>query len=137
MTQVTGIVESVELKEREPFEGQSRYSPNSTRTEKFLQIKMVDKNNVTYYFNTPAASMTVTVAPGCAVVTHRIENGAAQWMQEVGKNKVATPNQKNDNTIVPLVDAGDEVKIAGRLTMKTSKYGNKYGKLTHVKRIEN
>lgn len=140
--QVTGTIIKQQLCSREPYEGQSRYSINSTRSEKYLKITLQDESGMKYYFNTPAATQTVTVAPGCAVVIFRIENGAAQWMSESGNDQnnlehsaIAVPGKKNTNKIKPLTKEGDEITITGRFTEKVSKYGNKYTTATHVKRI--
>lgn len=130
----TGTVTNVEMKSREPFDGQSRYSPNSSRSEVYLSIT-ISANGVLYYFNTPAAVKTVAVAPGVAVVCYRVENGAAQWMQEVGDSGVATSAQRNANGLHPLVNVGDVVSVNGRLTMKTSRSGKSYGVMTHIKRL--
>lgn len=135
MTTLTGTIQSVKMQTREPYMGQSRYS-RGTHTEYFLNIQMITNDGLTVYFNSPAATQSVSVAPGIAVIIYLIEGKAKTWLKETGENKVSVPGVKNDNKLESLVNEGDIITIDCRVTECTSKVGKKYLKATHCKLIK-
>lgn len=133
MSQITLTIDSVEVKTREPY---ATYAWQSgEHTEMFLSVKGTTEDGKAIYFNTPACERVVSLAPGIAIVIYHIENGAKQWMVESDGSKCATPGQKNENTLLPLVSVGDIVTINGRMSKKISRIGNEYYQATHVKRV--
>lgn len=132
--EIRGKIDKLEMNRRDPFVPD--YYSGAERKEIFLTIVLLGEDGLKYYFNTPPAVESICFAVDAAVILFEIENGAAQWLQEVGDRRVCTREQPNNNKIIPLAQVGDEVIIKGRLTLKVSKIGNQYGKLTHVKRVK-
>lgn len=130
---IKGKIINQELRQRDPYGFQWG---EAERKEMFLDIVIQDENGKNYYFKTPAAMRWVMSAIDVAVVGYTVENGAAQWLREVGDKRTITKDSQNNNRLVPLTEVGDEVTIRGRLTLKVSKWGTPYGVLTHVKRVE-
>ncbi len=128
MITVTGTITSVKMLSREPYMGQSRYSQNSHSTEEYLRVSVKTEDGEMYMFNTAPAIKTVTVVPGCAVVTLQVEKEAARWMRVANETEgIAVAGRPNSNRIEPLVIVGQEIAISGR---------NSGNRLTHVKRIK-
>lgn len=133
-TEIRGTIQKLEMQKRDPLV--PNYYSNAEEKEVFLSVVLLGEDGLKYYFNTPHARQSICFAVDAAVVLFEVENGAAQWLQEVGDRRVCTREQPNNNKVIPRAQVGDEVVIKGRLTLRVSKIGNPYGKLTHVKRVK-
>lgn len=124
----------VTRKERDPYMTYAWQSGENK--EIYLAIKgETVESGTTVYFDSPACTRHIASAPGVAIVTYHIKGGSAQWFVEQEGDPVATPGKKNTNKLVNLVEAGDIIEIDGRVAEKVSRAGNKYYKVTHVKRV--
>lgn len=131
----TGIVERCDLKHRPPYDPYvGRYDTLPTeRREYYLDVCLRLKDGSAVYFESPKAYFRCSVCPGAAVVTYRIEGGAADFFEEAKGSGVATAEKANENDLKPKLKAGDVLTIAGRVKAdKVSKAGKPYKVLTHV-----
>lgn len=124
-----------------------KYSPNTEHRTKHLDCAMTTDDGRTVYFCTPRSPYRVTCVPGAAVVTYDdtvwdqdadryVWPSDHPWFEQIGDRHVATRERANDTTLEPKIKAGDRITIRGRIKAeRTSRAGNPYIVLSHVKRI--
>jgi hypothetical protein len=123
-----------------------QYSPRTAHYVVYLDCELTTSEGVVY-FRTPSTEMDVTNAGSAAIVTFNDTEYDEQlkewvwpanhpWFHQVGTRAVATVDQPNDVRLEPKIHVGDTITIRGRVKREaTSKRGNGYRVLSHVKRF--